>query len=376
MHITQECPHFNQCSGCTLPLSLDYKPKIYEKALDFFKNREIDAQFVFGELTQWRYRAKLAVRNNGKEIVVGLFKSHSHEVEPIPHCLVHHPHVNWIIHVLKEQFEKFGIKAYVENTNTGLVRYIQCVVNKDSEKVQVSFVLNQEKNCPEVIQNIAFDLQQKYPERIHSFWVNFQPSVTNVIFGNDWLYIAGEELFTETYLHQQVAFHPGSFGQANPKLFEKILSEIALNLNLHDQLLEMYAGVGTIGIALSSHCRSVTCCEKNKRSFEAFKISQRLDLKPLKCIYHCEDQLDTMRRLSGFNTLLVDPPRKGLAKELVDEINSNQSLEKIFYISCGFDSFTRDVELLMDGGWKIKSASLYLLFPGTEHIETVVVLKK
>jgi len=104
----------------------------------------------------------------------------------------------------------------------------------------------------------------------------------------------------------------------------------------------------------------------------------------------------------GANVLIVDPPRKGLDDEVVSQlckpINPNQApiedirmlfapihtcnlvndVTTLIYVSCGFDSFTRDTDAILSSsaGWKLVSATGYLLFPGTNHLETVAVFKR
>ena len=71
----------------------------------------------------------------------------------------------------------------------------------------------------------------------------------------------------------------------------------------------------------------------------------------------------------------MDPPRKGLDEAIVKQLYTvNRS--QLIYVSCGFESFQKDCEQLLSVGWKIQEASGYLLFPGTNHVETLVLLEK
>lgn len=104
----------------------------------------------------------------------------------------------------------------------------------------------------------------------------------------------------------------------------------------------------------------------------------------------------------GANVMIVDPPRKGLEDEVLDELckpfNRNQNYvenravllipdEKVnwandvttlIYVSCGFDALARDCERLLSsqGGWLLESATGYVLFPGSNHVETVAVFQR
>lgn len=80
--------------------------------------------------------------------------------------------------------------------------------------------------------------------------------------------------------------------------------------------------------------------------------------------------------------LIVDPPRRGLDKDVIDlltnqhETTKANELKRIIYISCGFDALERDSRELLANGWEIKSADGYVMFPGSNHIETVAVFDR
>lgn len=104
----------------------------------------------------------------------------------------------------------------------------------------------------------------------------------------------------------------------------------------------------------------------------------------------------------GADVLIVDPPRKGLDEEVVAQLckpfNPNQppiedkrmlfgpsytanmvnDVKTLIYVSCGFDALARDTDAILSSsaGWKLASATGYVLFPGSNHLETVAVFKR
>lgn len=104
----------------------------------------------------------------------------------------------------------------------------------------------------------------------------------------------------------------------------------------------------------------------------------------------------------GADTLIVDPPRKGLEEEVLVQLckphNPNQmytedkmfldgpryavnwvnDVNTLIYVSCGFDALARDCDRLLKGnaGWKLESATGYVLFPGSNHVETLAIFKR
>ena len=104
----------------------------------------------------------------------------------------------------------------------------------------------------------------------------------------------------------------------------------------------------------------------------------------------------------GAEIMIVDPPRKGLCEEVLNQlckahnnkqpyvedplsfsqprhvINWTNDIHTLIYVSCGFDSLARDCDRLLssNAGWKLDSAVGYVLFPGSDHIESVVIFKR
>jgi tRNA/tmRNA/rRNA uracil-C5-methylase (TrmA/RlmC/RlmD family) len=104
----------------------------------------------------------------------------------------------------------------------------------------------------------------------------------------------------------------------------------------------------------------------------------------------------------GADVLIVDPPRKGLEDEVLDElckpfnpkqpsvespamltvdddlVNWVNDVRILIYVSCGFDALARDCDRLLSSraGWKLTSATGYVLFPGSNHVETVCIFQR
>lgn len=104
----------------------------------------------------------------------------------------------------------------------------------------------------------------------------------------------------------------------------------------------------------------------------------------------------------GADTIIVDPPRKGLEPEVLDDLCKKIDLNQVYvedtsmltvpdeqvswandartliYVSCGFDALARDAERLLtsNAGWMLESATGYILFPGSDHVETVCIFTR
>lgn len=346
MNNPSTCPHFSHCSGCEL--SDPYNPFVWREALHFFQSVGVDPEFIYDGFSQTRMRAKLAVRPGPS---IGLFKKGTHEVLSIPDCLVHHPSINRAVKILNEEMILQEIIPYSEGGTSGSLRYVQLFVERSTGQVQLTLVTRKPID--------AFCESLRKYDFWHSIWQNIHTSASNAVFGSIWNHFSGETFLWQRLGANSYPFHPAAFSQVHLPLFEKMLEKIKTWVLPEDKVVELYAGVGVIGLSLG--VESLTLVENNPYAHLSFK-----QLKS-KARYQCIDAKET--DLSGYDLTIVDPPRKGLDAEILPKITSS----RLIYVSCQFSSFKRDAEKLFALGWKLKEAAGYLLFPGTNHVEIVAI---
>lgn len=368
------CGHFPACSGCALQTDVLHPP-VWEELDAFFLSKHIHAPLVHGEILQWRCRAKLAVRGTVHNPQIGLFKRGTHEVVSIPTCPLHHPQINRAIAILRQSITQHEILPYQENTHTGTLRYCQLVVERLSNRVELSLVINAEE-ISACLEKLIETLRRN--PLFHSIWVNFQPSLTNRIFGDRWSLCWGEPLVWETLGGISVCFHPACFSQAHLSLFDSMLSSIQKHILPEKNVVEFYAGVGVIGLSIAAKSARLVCSEINPHAKDCFHAALRklpIDIQR-KTSFVLSSAKESTDHLKDAQVLIVDPPRKGLDPELMQGILSSPSLQQIIYVSCGPYSFMRDTKKLLDAGWHVEHAEGYLLFPGSNHVEVLAILQK
>ncbi len=362
-----KCDYFPLCSGCEIHGDVS-SPPIWNEIKEFFNHvaPSTPISLVAGEVTHWRSRGKLAVRGTASKPEIGLFKHGSHQVVPIPTCPLHHPSINRVCATVKQTLIDLKIDPYLEESGTGIVRYLQFVVEEKTGRVQLTLVVN--KNDP----RLEHCVKRLYTEgELHSIWLNFQTEKTNKIFGEKWELCDGEPYLWERLGEVECAFHPACFGQANKDPFVKALNRIREWTKPNQRILEFYAGVGVIGLNLVNQSGAVTCTEINPFASECFHLS-RLKLKPelqRKISMKISSTEKTLNLVSENDVIIVDPPRKGLDPAVLNALCSAQNTSQIIYLSCGPVSFQRDCEKLLQHGWKVSNAEAYLFFPGTNHVE-------
>lgn len=373
---TIDCLHFNQCSGCEIQKEVILPPIWQEIKAEFhLLEPRLNLSLFHAEILGWRTRAKLAVRGSKKEPQIGLFKRGTHDVVDIPDCPLHHPLINQALQVLKETMIQHAMQPYDEKKKTGVLRYLQLTIERKTRKVQLVLVANLNNSDPSLKEFV----KQLYIHPLwHSIWINYNQAANNVIFSSNWSLQQGEEYLWEELAHTSLCFHPACFSQVHLSLFEKMLFSIKHSISKDKNVVEFYAGVGAIGLSVASLCKTLLCLEVNPFAKACFKASfERLPPHIQKRVSFEQGTSEAFcQKAQEAEVLIVDPPRKGLDAALLQAITSSCTLEQLIYVSCGWLSFKRDVEVLKKAGWQIEKTEGYLLFPGTNHIEILAFLKK
>ncbi len=351
----------HNCSGCSLGLEIK-EPPSYPEICAFLKRK---APLITGERTGWRMKAKLAVRGKPSAPLIGLFREGTHDVVDMAGCLANHPSINQAVELLRESIVRQQVMPYSESQNKGDLKYAQFFVCRETGQVQISLVAREKKSMEKLAQDLW-----AHSQMWHSVWINIQPQPTNQILGNEWHHCLGKKWIMQKTGRCKAAFHPGSFAQANLVLFDRVLENIERWLPENARLLEIYAGTGAISLHLANHWQSALLIEENPYAHLSFQETTGYleGLKPIR--YVQEDAKRAVAYLNEADCIIVDPPRKGLDPGLLEELQRLES-KTLIYISCSFKSFQRDSLQLLASGWTIEDATLFWLFPGTDHIEIV-----
>ncbi len=353
---TPTCLHFGACSGCVLSQTI-HSPPIWEDVRKYFS---CPVGLEIGLLHGWRTKAKLAIRGTSQAPEIGLYKAGTHVVQKIPHCKAHHPSINRAVLLLKEAIRAENISIY--NEVSGLLRYAQFFVDLAGGRVQLVLVVQKEDaSLNRLVKRLC------RMSEWHSIWLNVQNVQTNRILGDRWILVAGDRYLSQSLAGKPFLFHPAAFAQAHWTLYEKLALYVVEKIPEGSQLVELYAGIGVMGILAAPRCQSVQLVENNPFSYESFQASDY----PENVTYHLRD---AGQSIPEADCVLVDPPRKGLDASLLQVLQKREG--RLIYVSCDFGSFVRDADKLQERGWQITGGRGYLLFPGTNHVEVVAIMDK
>lgn len=366
------CPHFPACSGCTQSFGIP-KPDI-EQAFSFFHILQCPPTYFSGQCIHWRCRSKLAVTPQG----IGLYKKNSHIVLPIPKCMVHHPAINQAVNIIDEELKQCDIPPYDELTRQGVVRYLQLTVERATKSVSVVFVIACSFSNPQLssLRLLCTRLHQSYP-LFHSFALNSNPNVGNTILTPQWEHIIGPQYTHETLCGMSFPFSYRHFMQANLEMYEQAAANLVSSIPKNATVLELYGGMGVLGLLATTNAKSVHISDITQDAYTSWQEAHHhlpLSRQEL-CTYSVGDAKQIFSAHTNADTLIVDPPRKGLALELLQQIQKS-TITTVLYLSCSFESLKRDITLFKEYGYLLEQVAIYDFFPGTPHLEILVKLKK
>ncbi len=366
------CPLFPACSGCK-NLEGVRIPEVWKEISEFFLEiYPFDLELVSEEIIGWRSRAKLAVMGSFENPQIGLFEEGSHRVIDMKTCPLHYPVMNEALGEIRVGIKDHKVLPYQEKDHLGRLKYIQMVAARKTGKIQLTLVFNSKM----LESNEQTFVKQLYKTgRFHSIWINYLPEKTNTILGKSWELIEGEEDFFQEIKGISFAFHPSCFAQAHLNLFEEMISYIDSLLDPESSILELYAGVGCIGLSLAHKVKKLTLVESSPYAKQCFEKSvANLDLEIQKKCHFFSKKVEDLDSVLA-EVVLVDPPRKGLSKDCKEMIFKSDA-KQLIYISCGYESFMRDCKEILEKGWKVNHAKGFLLFPATNHVEIVASFEK
>lgn len=371
------CTHRPPCPGCPRMFESGFPSDAEVGLRSLARRAELPMpELVLGAATGFRHRARLAVRGRPNSPKIGIFQTDSHRIVDIPNCLVHHPLINRVVAAVKRGIRATGTRPYAERPHTGDLRSIQVVVERGSQRAQLTLVGNGTASDP--LQPLCEFLLRELENELHSLWWNGNPARTNTILGPHWKRLAGPDAVCEQIGGASVIYPPGAFGQSNLDLVDLVIEEISHWVPDGSRIAEFYAGCGAIGLGLVSRCEQIFFNELGEASLRGLELGvERLDAGLRSRVQINPGAAENAIALqSRVDVVIADPPRKGLAPELLRAVCKDPPA-RFVYLSCGIDSFLRDTAALLDAGkLRLRALSSYALIRHSEHVESLAIFDR
>ena len=378
--VTPDCPYFPRCGGCT------YRHMSYEEELRLKKLRVQDnlariggsgvtVEEILGAADTLRYRNK-AQYPVSKDGAVGFYRARTHEVIECEHCLLVKPEADAAAEALREYMRRCRVAGYDEKTGRGLVRHLYVRSNAAGESLVCVLVNGNELPQEETL--VAL-LRGACP-KCRGIVLGTNTKKGNVILGDRYRTLWGEDRLEDTLCGKRFRLSVPSFYQVNRAQAERLYAKAIefADLTGQETVLDLYCGAGTITLALSDHAKRVLGAEIVPEAIDdARENAVRNGVKNVE--FFCGDASDVAKKLAQEHlrpdVITVDPPRKGLAADVVESIAAMQP-ERVVYVSCDSATMARDVKRFAELGYTVTRAAAVDMFPRADHVETVCLLSK
>ena len=375
-----DCPCYADCGGCSLrhmtyDEELSLKKQKVQDALRRIGGCDVAVSAIFGAKNTERYRNKVQFPvADGPRI--GFYQKRTHAVTDVEDCLLQPMAAANVRRAVKEWMVRYGVPAYDERGHRGLVRHVYVRSNAKGESLCCLMVNGTELPHEE---ELVFALRAAEPG-LKGVVLGVNEKKTNVILGEAYRILWGQDVLEETLCGLSFRLSVPSFFQVNRKQTEVLYSkalELA-GLTGTETVLDLYCGIGTISLALAKQAGKVIGAEVVSEAIEDAKANaKRNGIENAE--FFCGDAGDIAAKLAAEglrpDVVTVDPPRKGLAPDVVDTI-VKMNPERVVYVSCDPATLARDVKRFEEQGYLARTALAVDLFPRTSHVETVVLLSR
>ena len=386
--IPVDCAVAGPCGGCSLR-HLDYAAELrakQESVADAFRRiGGLDVPVLDAlpspEIDRYRNKVQFPVgRDKDGAPCIGFYAGRTHRIVPCPNCKLQPGILNDIGNTLCAFFAAHGIQPYDEERGKGLVRHIFLRRGAHSGQIMVCLVCTRPK-LPHSDELVAL-LREKFRD-IATILINVNAKKTNVILGEESVTLYGPGFIEDTLCGVPVRLGPLSFYQVNTLAAERLYGVAAeyAQLEPDDVLLDLYCGMGTIGLSMAGHCRELIGVEIIPEAIDSAKANAARmgDAIAAKSRFFCADAGEAAARLAAEglrpDVIMLDPPRKGCDETTLSAV-VQMSPRRVVYVSCNPSTAARDAAWLGQHGYRAEKVQPVDLFPRTKHCECVIALSK
>mgnify|MGYP000404536667 CR=1 FL=1 len=375
-----DCPYYGRCGGCDFR-HMSYEEELWAKrarvqdALTRIGGAEIAVEEILGAEQPLHYRNK-SIYPISPAGEVGFYRARSHQVVHVEHCLIQKPEADALAQAVRDYIARFQVEPYNEATGRGLLRHLY--VRTSCRGESLACLLVNGSRLPH--EQELVDMLRAAAPGVCGVVLGENTRRGNAILGDRYRTLWGRDYLTDTLCGLELRLSVPSFYQVNhdqaQRLYEKALEYAGLTGR--ELAVDLYCGAGTITQVLARRARHVIGGEIVPEAIrDAEDSARRNGVENVEFLCGDASRLAAELRQRGLrpDVICVDPPRKGLAPDVVEAAASMEP-ERIVYVSCDPATLARDVARFAPLGYCPVRACAVDLFPGTANVETVCLLSK
>ncbi|TMF27846.1 MAG: class I SAM-dependent RNA methyltransferase [Chloroflexi bacterium] len=349
--VAAPCPYFGACGGCQLQHAdyahqLELKRQVVEEAWSRAGLRLPPDTAVLGMDDPWRYRIRgefeaLATAGGWR---FGFHRMRSHSVLPIDSCLIHDQRIEGALPAFARAASELQLKDLqnllltVEPAGPGLLWRMR-FRGREPRWPRDEFAHRVAELLPEsTLLDDAMSLE---------FW--------------DLTFRVRSDTFVQTNFRQMLVLYRTALDMLAAKSDERVL--------------DLYAGIGTLSVAVARNAAAVTAIEENPHAVQLGRLNARINSARVEYLPGKVEAVLRGIRLGQHQAAILDPPRAGCEPAALAEL-IRLGPERLVYVSCEPSTHARDLIGLVRGGYRVRRAAIVDMFPQTYHIESVALLER
>ncbi len=364
--------------------------------------------------------------------VVGFYRAKSHEVVDCEDCYLQSMAAMAAADALRQFMEEDNITAYDPKWDKGLIRHLIVKTGFATGEVMVVLVING-KGIPNAsklvemlddaiyevgysLESVALSIKKASGVKKARTAEQQRQAMSGEIMGDETVILAGKPVIRDVFGDLEFEISPASFYQVNPVQMKRLYDQVReycfgdeygleddglkgqvpgtplmqeTSIERKPVILDLYCGVGAIGLYCASDAEMVVGIESVKEAVldanrnavvngivNARYICGKAE-EVLSKYVNFEGQIDPQlaEYIRRADIAILDPPRAGCRPELL-EVVASVGVAKIVYVSCDPATFARDIKLLSEMGYEFVEATPVDMFPQTGHVETVCLLSR
>ncbi|MBW1965634.1 MAG: 23S rRNA (uracil(1939)-C(5))-methyltransferase RlmD [Deltaproteobacteria bacterium] len=399
-YIDPKCIYFNDCGGCTFQ-NLRYLAQL--------KIKKQQIEDVYTHLTKltpvkileplaspeiWGYRNKMEfsagdnrwlMKENDpetpKDFAIGLHAPRRFDkILDVKECFLQNDTRNKIFADIRKWMHENKITLDNPRHHTGFLRNIMIREGAYTNEIMINFITRE--NGKEILKPLIDDMIAHYPE-ITSVVNNVTKSKGQTSQGGKEFLLYGNSVIHDTIGGIQYEISANAFFQTNTKGAEQlygVVRDFAKETN-KPVIWDFYSGIGSIALFLADVAKKVygfevcSAAVKNANENTQKNNINNCEFFEANLDKFLQTNQELIQSLLPPDIVVVDPPRAGIHPKFLKQM-VNQGAPKIIYVSCNPSTQARDIEQLVEHGYKVEKIQPVDMFPHTWHIESVALLTK
>ena len=331
-----------------------------------------------GRVKGYRNKGQYPLAKTKNGVRAGFYATGTHSIIPSASCGIQNPSFAPIVEWICRYADAESLTVYREETGEGLLRHIYLRVGEATGEIMVCLVINGER-LPRG-EHFAKALADAFPEVV-SVMLNINRENTNVVLGKRYVTLLGKDFIEDELCGLRFRISPDSFYQVNREGAELLYTKAAelADLTGGELLMDLYCGTGTIGLSMAKKAEKLIGVEIVESAVAcARENAERGGVRNAEFYAGDASSAELILSLTGGrcpDVVVIDPPRKGSTKELVDCL-ATLGVPRIVYVSCNPDTLARDCVWFREAGYEIGEVQPVDMFPRTGHVESVVCLTR